>query len=359
MKAIIVDDEELARCRLSNLLIKLEGVELCGSFGTAEEALQYMETKAADVVFLDISMPEMNGMEFANILLDKGSTARVVFVTGYEEYAVEAFELDAVDYLLKPISRERLAKTVQRLMKTQRYEIQQYEAQRLYVSCFGGFRVSVQEKDGEAIGWRSPKVEELFAFLVCKNCVSRDEIADTLWDGFTLDKAMKNLNSTVYYIRKTLQQYGLADCMMTTRRQISLDAKKIYCDLYEFERLQKSAWNTKQELERLNELYRGELFQGKTYEWSFGKTLALEKSMISNLLRAAEQRQEEKLHEAAEALYLRVLELDPFHEEAYRKLLGLYIRTGRKGKAKQLCREMEQLLSDEEKPLVLAPRKRL
>ncbi|MBN7773538.1 response regulator [Clostridium aminobutyricum] len=354
MKAIIVDDEELARSRLSILLSEIKDVTLCGSFGAAAEAMQYIEENPVDVVFLDISMPEMDGMEFANLLLERQSSARVVFVTGYEEYAVEAFAVEAVDYLLKPISRERLAKTMQRFAKKQ-----QFQAQRLYVFCFGGFRVSVQADGDETINWRSPKVEELFALLVCKGSVSRDEIIDTLWEDFPLGKAMKNLNSTVYYIRRALQQYGLEDCMVTTRRQISLDRKKFTCDLYEFERLQKSAWNTEQELEQLNELYRGELFQGKTYEWSFGKAQTLEKNMISNLLQAAEQREVQKRPEEAERLYMRALEINPFHETACGKLLDFYIRTGRKEKAKQLRKEMDQILSEEAPPLLLAFRKRV
>lgn len=353
MKAIIVDDEELARSRLTVLLAEIEEIELCGSFGTAEQALNFLENNLVEVIFLDITMPEMDGMEFANLLMERGSSASVVFVTGYGEYAVEAFELEATDYLLKPISRERLAKTIGRLIKKQ-----QSKAKGLHITCFGGFRVSLEEDGGQAIGWRSPKVEELFAYLVSKGSVSRDEIADTLWDGFTLDKAMKNLNSTVYYIRKALQQYGLEECLVTTRKQISLDSKRIYCDLYEFQQIQKSAWKVEKDLERLSELYQGELFQGKTYEWSFGKAQTLEKSMIFNLLKAGEKREEQKQREEAERLYLRALELDPFYEVASSKLLDFYIRSDRTEKVKQLRREMEQLLSEDAPPSLFLFKKR-
>jgi two-component SAPR family response regulator len=348
-----VDDEELARSRLTVLLAEIEEIELCGSFGTAEQALNFLENNLVEVIFLDITMPEMDGMEFANLLMERGSSASVVFVTGYGEYAVEAFELEATDYLLKPISRERLAKTIGRLIKKQ-----QSKAKGLHITCFGGFRVSLEEDGGQAIGWRSPKVEELFAYLVSKGSVSRDEIADTLWDGFTLDKAMKNLNSTVYYIRKALQQYGLEECLVTTRKQISLDSKRIYCDLYEFQQIQKSAWKVEKDLERLSELYQGELFQGKTYEWSFGKAQTLEKSMIFNLLKAGEKREEQKQREEAERLYLRALELDPFYEVASSKLLDFYIRSDRTEKVKQLRREMEQLLSEDAPPSLFLFKKR-
>lgn len=353
MKAIIVDDEELARSRLAVLLAEIDEIALCGSFGTAAQALNFMENNSVEVIFLDITMPEMDGMEFANLLMERGSSASVVFVTGYGEYAVEAFELEATDYLLKPISRERLAKTIGRLIKKQ-----QSKAKGLYITCFGGFRVSLKEEGGQEIGWRSPKVEELFAYLVSKGSVSRDEIADTLWEGFTLDKAMKNLNSTVYYIRKALQQYGLEECLVTTRKQISLDAKRVYCDLYEFQQIQKSAWKLEKDLERLGELYQGELFQGKTYEWSFGKAQTLEKSMISNLIKAGEQREEHKQPKEAERLYLRALELDPFYEVASSKLLDFYIRSERLEKVKQLRREMDQLFSDDAPPSLFLFKKR-
>ncbi|WP_277406756.1 LytR/AlgR family response regulator transcription factor [Lacrimispora xylanisolvens] len=132
MRAIIVDDEELARCRLTILLEEIEEITLCGSFATALDALNYIEENPVDVIFLDITMPEMDGMEFANLLIDKKSRASVVFVTGYGEYAVEAFELEAVDYLLKPIKRDRLVKTIDRLARKNHREVQQ-----LYIKCFG------------------------------------------------------------------------------------------------------------------------------------------------------------------------------------------------------------------------------
>ena len=338
MRAIIVDDEELARSRLSLLLTALENITVCGSFATAAEGLQYLEENVADVVFLDISMPEMDGMEFANRLLELQHAARIVFVTGYEEYAVEAFEVEAVDYLLKPISRERLAKTINRLMK-----VQPVKGQHLYVSCFGGFRVSVQEDGSYPISWRSPKVEELFALLVCKGTVSRDELADTLWRDFPLDKAMKNLSTTIYYIRRALQQYNLEDCLITTRRQISLNTGKITCDLYEFEKLLKKKRSTEDEIVGLYELYKRELFRGKAYEWFYSYAQEMEEVLISKLLQVAQH--EEKIQpEKSEGFYLRGLKLNPYHELAFEKLFNLYMQNGKKNKAVQLRKEIEKLL---------------
>ncbi len=99
----------------------------------------------------------------------------------------------------------------------------------------------------------------------------------------------------------------MEECLITTRKQISLDTKRIYCDLYEFQQMQNMAWKTEKEMERLKELYRGGLFQGKTYEWSFAKAHTLEKNMISNLLKAGELREDQNRTEEAERLYLHAL----------------------------------------------------
>lgn len=173
-----------------------------------------MQAHPVDAVFLDIMMPEMDGMELANQLLDCHSTARVVFVTGYEEYAVRAFELEAADYLLKPVSRERLAKALRRLRETVPPKSVGAKPE---ITCLGGFRVCA---GGSAPVWRSPKTEELFALVVLKTSVSRDEAATILWSGLVPEKAYKNLNATLYYIRRALSACGAADCLSATRREL-------------------------------------------------------------------------------------------------------------------------------------------
>lgn len=335
MRVIIVDDEELACRRLSGLLSELTDIEICGTFGTALEALDYIEDNLVEVVFLDISMPEIDGMEMANRLLDRNSSVKVVFVTGYEEYAVGAFELEAVDYLLKPVSRERLLKTVERLKGTVKQS-----AKRLCVTCFGGFSVSTE--NGEDICWRSPKVEELFAFLICKGNTTRDEIADALWGNLSPDKALRNINSTLYYIRKALQPYGLESCIVTRHRQLIIDAEKVSCDLYEFEVLQKKSRVLDETWEQLDALYTGELFQRKNYEWSFSVARTLEDSFLFALLKTARQWVGQDRQHDAEILYLRAMTMD-FCDEAYEWLMAWYCSTGQIQRMERLEKQMSQL----------------
>lgn len=115
VRALIADDEPRARQFLERLLGEHGGVEVVGAARGGAEALEMIERLAPDVVFLDIHMPDLSGLEVARTL--RGARAPiVVFVTAYDRYAVEAFELAAMDYVLKPVRRERLHETVGRVI---------------------------------------------------------------------------------------------------------------------------------------------------------------------------------------------------------------------------------------------------
>ncbi len=112
MKILIVDDEPLARSRLRDLLDDIGGHEVVAEAANGQEALAQVETCRPDVVLLDIRMPVMGGMEAARALTALAQPPAVIFTTAYDDQALQAFEADAVDYLLKPIRRERLAKAL-------------------------------------------------------------------------------------------------------------------------------------------------------------------------------------------------------------------------------------------------------
>ncbi|MBX6377539.1 MAG: response regulator transcription factor [Clostridia bacterium] len=115
MKALIVDDEYPARAELRYRLSQFPDVEVVGEAASAREAMQLIEALDYDVLFLDVQMPGLSGVELARRLKERGSGPRIVFVTAYDDYALDAFEARAVDYLLKPFDDARLAETISRL----------------------------------------------------------------------------------------------------------------------------------------------------------------------------------------------------------------------------------------------------
>jgi two-component system LytT family response regulator/two-component system response regulator LytT len=118
IKAIVVDDEKLARAELMFLLRAHADVEVLAEARNGTEALQAIQAHEPDLVFLDINMPGQGGLEVARKLLDlqgKGRPPQLVFVTAYDQHALQAFEVNAVDYLLKPVEKWRLSQSLQRV----------------------------------------------------------------------------------------------------------------------------------------------------------------------------------------------------------------------------------------------------
>src|SRR5215510_7940200 len=114
LRAVLVDDEQLARDELGYLLGQIGGVEVLGQAGNGIEALSAIERLRPDVVFLDVQMPGLTGFEVARRMADARTASHIIFVTAYDQHAIEAFEVNAVDYLLKPVDQSRLEMAVDR-----------------------------------------------------------------------------------------------------------------------------------------------------------------------------------------------------------------------------------------------------
>jgi two-component system, LytTR family, response regulator LytT len=117
LRALIVDDEQLARDELCFQLGQAGGVEVVGQAANGVEAIDAIERLHPDVVFLDIQMPGLSGFEVARQVVAKHLSVRIVFVTAFDQYALEAFEVNAIDYLLKPLDAARLEQAIGRLRR--------------------------------------------------------------------------------------------------------------------------------------------------------------------------------------------------------------------------------------------------
>ncbi|TGV30088.1 response regulator, partial [Mesorhizobium sp. M00.F.Ca.ET.186.01.1.1] len=168
IRALLVDDEEHALHLLDILLGRMEGVEVVGKSANPLEAVSACKQLKPNVVFLDIEMPKMSGMQLLELLKQEHDELHAVFVTAYNQYAIAAFEQEATDYLLKPIEVQRLNKTVARLQRelsrnavtaTADSSPDQTGKTLLQIKCFGGF--DVFNKQQEKLIWRTAKDKEL------------------------------------------------------------------------------------------------------------------------------------------------------------------------------------------------------
>lgn len=350
LRAIIVDDERLSLNQLSRILSESGEIEICQTFQNPLKAYEYAKENAIDVAFLDISMPEVSGMKLSRQLHELYQAMDVVFVTGYEEYALQAFDVSATDYLLKPVSAERVRQTLDKIKRRPR--LQEPEPV-LEVRMFGGFKLLHPGPDRKLLKLRSPKTEELFAFLLYKRSVSREEIMDTLWGGFESEKAGNNLNSNLYYIRKAISESGLKACLLADRNEVQIVENSLSCDLYAFERMLKDIrlnTNTDGRKELLTQaaaLYTGPFLKGRTYEWASTKTRRLEQNYMQLLELSARLLLEQHEMEQALQAYDEILLIDGLREDIAQQALRLLIGLGRTSEAIRRYRKLEEVLQHE------------
>ncbi|MEI6101629.1 MAG: response regulator [Eubacteriales bacterium] len=229
LKVIAVDDEWHALERFELLAQEMGDMQVCGLFETAEELKLFLQTNHVDAIFLDIEMPDQKGLSLAADILDMDSNTEIVFITAYKQYALEAFECNALDYILKPLTARRLQKTVDRLKKISKHDETKGKP---YVRCFGSFEIFM---DGQAVTWRNLKAREVLAFLVHKEGVpvSWEIIADAVWPEYNFDKAHVNFHSTMYLLRKRLVELGIGQILECARGNYRVRTDMIRCDYYE------------------------------------------------------------------------------------------------------------------------------
>lgn len=201
MKILVVDDE------LNNLseikeLIARTGEEVEAVFFTdPAEALETAKSVRFDAALLDIQMPGMTGLELAERLVNRSANMEIVFITAYNHYATEAFEANAIDYLLKPLRYERFEKTFQKLCN--RKQDEPASGDKLIIRSFGEVKVFSGERE---IKWNRPKNYELFCFLFLnkEKRIHKETICEALWPDLELNKALPNLQVTMSRLRKDL-----------------------------------------------------------------------------------------------------------------------------------------------------------
>jgi len=162
LRVLIVDDEPLARQVLAEELAEIPSVQLVGEAGNGPSALRALEKLAPDLVLLDVQMPGMDGFEVVRRVT--GPLPSVVFVTAYSEHALRAFEIGAVDYLLKPVSAERLADAVERVRETRRSPLESAEriAQAVNAEAPSGRRPKIVARRGH--DYHLLDLDEVYAF---------------------------------------------------------------------------------------------------------------------------------------------------------------------------------------------------
>lgn len=345
--AVLVDDMRPALRELEFLLKKYPEISITGMYTDPLTAIEKIGEQKPQVVFLDINMPQLRGIDAASRILDSSPDTDIVFVTAYDQYAVEAFEVHAMDYLLKPVSPDRLKKTAERLMKRKPL-VPESNKRKLQIKCLGRFQVAWEDR--EPIKWRAEKTRELFAFLLHNQGrdISKEELLDKLWAEDEPEKAIRQLYNGIYHIRKALEQYGIDRSLISIDSSYNLKLGSVFYDVRRLYELEKSSpADSLETLEEMEALYAGDYLQGEDYPWAFFARESLEKLYQQCLIRLSEQYIGKKQYVKAENTLIKAYLKNPYAEIITELLLRLYIETGEKSKAVRHFNAYSKLLMEE------------
>ncbi|MBO9609129.1 MAG: response regulator [Paenibacillaceae bacterium] len=361
MKAILIDDEEHARNLLALFLHKIGGVTIVGQAGNARDALACMREQQPDVVFLDIEMPEVNGLELAETINGEFADVHLVFVTAYDRYAIAAFEQEALDYILKPLEMKRLERTVARVRKELEKDAPKTApasaasdcdaAPKLHIRLFGGFEAT--DGSGRRFKMRTSKEKELLAYLAAHadSRPHRDVILEQLWPGEHHQKAKVYLHTCVSYLRKNLKALGTGPIVLFEDQRYFLDVERVAIDWLLFRRkmeaLRRQKTPVPDEIEDVLALCGGPLFGDSDYMWAEGIAEACDQETAILRLSLAKAYWDRGEAEQAAQTAERLCSQDPYNEEAHRCWIASLQKLGRHQEAVRVYRKLEQTLRQE------------
>ncbi|GIN61469.1 hypothetical protein J27TS8_14620 [Robertmurraya siralis] len=353
IRAVLVDDEELALISLKNLLKVFPEVKVVNTFTDDKTLQSYLKKETVDVAFLDIEMGILNGLNLAEIILSIQPNIHIVFITAHSEYAVQAFDLDSIDYLLKPVSPNRLKKTISRVMERLQISENSFseidERSPLVIKCFFEFQVF---KNNQPLNFKTSKVKELFAYLFThiNSYIHRDLLIENLWPEQEFKKAKINLHTCVSHLRKMLTQLGYQNGILFSDQCYSLCIDNFDCDAFYFHQIA-SKYN-KVDSTNINnikeaiQLYTGGYLEMNGYEWANEKTVEYHRLMTSLLTKTIDYFKTADTIEALSYLQL-YLKLNPYSDEIVNQTMELLISMGNRAEAIRIYQNYRKLLNDE------------
>ncbi|WP_128104149.1 MULTISPECIES: response regulator [Paenibacillus] len=336
MKVILVDDEQLALIGLKKLLEKeVSDIEIVATYMNPTDAMAGITLHHPDVVFLDVHMPELDGMALGRQIQEATPDIEIIFVTSHDQYAVHAFELQALDYVMKPISIKRLKQTVIRVQDklSMKQKGSPEDTKVPFIYCFNQIRFKLPNQEIQIAKWRTSKAQELFAYLLHhrNQMVHRSVLLEMLWPELEEDKTVHQLYTAMYHVRQTLKSYGMD---MITIQSGSLEAGYklelggAQLDSEQWER-EIRTWKgvdlgTVDAYEKVLHMYTGTYLGNYEYMWAEPERESLRYLWLYHMKQLSLFYQQQGLVEKLIEHTQRIQRMLPDEEESYFTLMKLY-----------------------------------
>lgn len=230
MQFLAVDDEPRALRDTAEALKETAGGCQIAAFTSPEKALEYAKTNRVDVAFLDVEMGRFSGLVLAKRLKDDNPDLHIIFVTSYDKYAVDAFQLHATGYLMKPVRASDIQKELTFIYGSSLSE----PPNNIRIKTFGGFDIFV---GGTALKFKRSKSKELLAYLVDRRglSITTRDACNILFDDGVYDTSRKNyLETIVSELQTVLKNAGAEKILLKKHNSLAVDTNAFDCDSYRF-----------------------------------------------------------------------------------------------------------------------------
>jgi two-component SAPR family response regulator len=362
-RAILIDDEEIALDVMNIMLEEVGSVEVVGRYQLVAEALAECGDLKPDLIFLDIEMPGVNGLDAALDLTIHCPDAKIVFVTAHDQYAIDAYDTDAIGYLLKPVVKDKLVKLLLRYDNLQNKRVNQIghasdanenrftdvslsdgsghldtNKKTLYLKVLGS--MELYTPSGQLMTWRTKKTKELFAFLWHHRGqrVYKYVILEHLWPNDTADRGHKLLHTSLYYLRSMFKLVGYDGFVKYGDDKYWIDPSAVRSDLDELHDGLKDI-KVGGAIKGNFQLYSGDYFDMEYYDWANAYRVELRAKTISTMTLALGQTTVESRIE----LLKKLIELEPNQWDYYDLLVDVLNGVGDHAGARQLQVIQEQM----------------
>lgn len=358
LKVIAIDDSIHSLELIKHLLQGMADVEVAATYTDAAEALKEIKTIAPDIIFLDIEMPNYNGIEVANEVWKRYDLGEIVFVSAHDHYALEAYGVRAIDYLLKPIHPKNLAATIEHIRKRRMQTLSGFLEHSTALSAQLMDNFILYDSQSIPIKFRTKKVKELCAYLLHhqQHPVHKAQIIEDLWPEHSMEKANNSLHVAIYQLRKQFKEKGFEDSIKYIDEKYVLQLN-ITNDLQMIETLFDSTDADK--IFELVTLYDKGYLEAEDFQWARSKAQLFRNKFILKLETELENFQEERVAKAQhiEACLQKLIEMEPFNEGYVHQLVHHYIAMKQITKAKAYYENYAKMIWEDlgEKPsLVLS-----
>lgn len=350
INTIVVEDEWYNLEEISDLIEKTGFMRVVKKYSNPIKALEEFESVSPQVAFIDIDMPEMDGIKLAEKLIEHNKSITIVFITAFNQYAVNAFDVNALDYIMKPINIQRFNNMVEKIKN--KIDSSTYARPKvLRIKCFGSLETSIE---GNPIKWERSKAEELFAYLLMNysKYVHKTTIIEYLWPEYEPEKALKILQTSVYMIRKLfagLEEYIELNYSVS---KYCLIIKDVECDYIEFEKelvnynvMDKATYKTIESISRVFD--NGGFLAQQGYIWSVGKNEELKEKIMFRLKEITEVYTIEENYEELLRYLKLISKITPYDEEVNYRVFKTMEKLGKLNEITIYYEWLEKVLKNE------------